>query len=366
MRDESPRKVNPTVVFRAPGVVDLAEYDIPVPGAGEVLIETRRSLISTGTELTILSGDFPAGSSWASLARYPFVAGYSNVGDVVAVGEGVSDSLIGCRVASMSPHARYASAPVAETYPTPTEARLLDELTLTSLAQIVMNGMRRADIRWGDAVVVYGLGLLGQLAVRFARRCGAFPVVGVDIADGRCALLPEDRAVFGVNPAQQPVEPLVSRVTRGRMADVIVEATGHPDLIPGEFASFKPSQGRFLMLSSPRGSGTLFNFHDLSNAPSHTIIGAHLTSHPPVESPQTPWTLSRNAELFHALLADGELDLTPLITDHVPFAQAARAYENLAKDRSSAMAVILDWDSGIEPARVQRPDERASISPAGS
>lgn len=365
MRDESPRRMNPTVVFRAPGVVDVAEYDLPAPGAGEVLIETRRSLISTGTELTILSGDFPAGSSWADLARYPFVAGYSNVGDVVAVGEGVLHNRIGCRVASFSPHARYVCVLSTQAYPAPSDAGLLDELTFTSLAQIVMNGVRRADIRWGDAVVVYGLGLLGQLAVRFARLCGAFPVVGVDVAASRCALLPQDRAVFGANPAEQSVDALVSRVTRGRVADVIVEATGNPDLIPSEFSAFRPSQGRFLMLSSPRGSGTLFNFHDLSNAPSHTIIGAHLSSHPAVESPQTPWTLARHAELFHALLAGSELDLTALITEHVPFADAARAYEGLARDRSSAMAVILDWDSGAGPEHVAHAGERASISSAG-
>ena len=55
---------NPSVVFTEPGVVAFRDAPVPRPGPGEVLLRTRRTLISTGTELTILSGKFPPDSAW--------------------------------------------------------------------------------------------------------------------------------------------------------------------------------------------------------------------------------------------------------------------------------------------------------------
>ena len=50
---------NPTVIFKKPLDVVLENTSMPSIGYGEVLIQTSRTLISTGTELTILSGEFP-------------------------------------------------------------------------------------------------------------------------------------------------------------------------------------------------------------------------------------------------------------------------------------------------------------------
>jgi hypothetical protein len=61
---------NPTVVFRGPGVVEFEDRPRPTPGRGEVLLRTRRTLISSGTELTILSGDFALGSAWDGYGQF--------------------------------------------------------------------------------------------------------------------------------------------------------------------------------------------------------------------------------------------------------------------------------------------------------
>ena len=62
---------NPTIVFRGPGDVALEERPKPELKAGGMLAETSCSLISTGTELTILSGEFPKGSAWANCPCQP-------------------------------------------------------------------------------------------------------------------------------------------------------------------------------------------------------------------------------------------------------------------------------------------------------
>jgi len=167
-------------------------------------------------------------------------------------------------------------------------------------------------------------------------------VIAVDIADARLQRLPQDAAIVPVNAAREDVPALVKEVTRGRMADVAFEVSGDPQAIPGEFQSLR-RQGRLVMLSSPRGP-TPFDFHDLCNSPSFTIIGAHNSSHPPQETLDNPWTNKRHAELFFDLVADGEVQLEPLISHREPYTEAPRLYQMLLRDRTPMMGVILTWD----------------------
>lgn len=332
--------MNPTVVFEEPGRVVIQDRVKPVPGAQELLIKTRCTLVSTGTELTILSGEFPPDSTWSTHGRFPFLPGYDNIGDVVGVGDNVDRQWLGQRVATYSYHARYVCAP-ANTARVVHRAIPDEQAAFFTIAEIVMNGIRRGKVQWGEAVVIYGLGLLGQLAVRICRLCGARPVVAVDLADSRLELLPRDAAVIPVNAARGEAAAVIGKLTRGRKADVVFEVTGNPDAILEQVPLLHPL-GRLVVLSSPRGP-TRFDFHDLCNAPSIAIIGAHNESHPRYASEHTPWTQLRHAELFFDLVADGELVIEPLISHNAHFTEAPYLYDRLLQDRSPAMGVCLRW-----------------------
>jgi threonine dehydrogenase-like Zn-dependent dehydrogenase len=137
------------------------------------------------------------------------------------------------------------------------------------------------------------------------------------------------------------VKSVIEKLTRGRLAEVVFEVTGLPNLIPKQFETLH-RQGRYVVLSSPRGK-TSFDFHDLCNAPSYTIIGAHNMSHPPLATPDYPWTMHRHAELFFDLVAEGKLAIDPLISHRERYTEAPRLYDMLLRDRSAAMGVVLDW-----------------------
>jgi threonine dehydrogenase-like Zn-dependent dehydrogenase len=332
---------NPGVVFAAPGCVILEETPVPSPAPGELLVRTHRSLISTGTELTLLAGEYPPGSVWAQLADFPIRAGYSNVGEVTAVGEGVDREWLHRRVCSHANHARYAVVAAASAHRVP-DGVSDDDAAFFTLSEIVMNGVRRSQLRWGESVVVFGAGLLGQLAARYCRLCGARPVVVVDVAGSRLKRLPQgDPAIMPVDPRQRDAAEIVAEVTHGRLADVAFELTGLGELIPDQLRSVR-RQGRLVILSAPRGR-TQFDFHDLCCWPSYTIIGAHNSSTPQHETPGDPWTWARHAELFFDLLTDGEITLAPLISHCEPYTKAPALYEMLLADRSAAMGVVLDW-----------------------
>jgi len=332
---------NPMVVFVAPKKVVIEDRPMPAAGPAQVLVKSERTLISTGTELTILKSEFAARSAWADYGRLPFVPGYDNVAKVLEVGPGVDKGLVGKRVASFAPHSAFAAVPVAETWVIP-EKVTSDEAVFFTIAQIVFNGVRRGQAAWGETAIVYGLGLLGQITVRALLFAGVRPVFAVDVADKRLALLPKHEGLVALNPKKSSVRETVSKHTRGRMADVVYEVTGAPSLIPQEFEALKPL-GRFVVLSSPSGK-TEFDFHDLCNAPSFVIIGAHNASHPEHETPYNQWTKSRDAELYFGLVAKREIEVDSLVSHREPYTKAPELYAALLADRSQAMGVVLEWD----------------------
>lgn len=327
------------VVFPQANQVAVQDLPIPALSGGHLLIKTRRSLISSGTELTMLGGEFESGGIWARDTKFPCQPGYANIGLVLDVGEGVDKSWIGRRVASYSPHAAVTAAWVGVCWPVP-DGIDDESAAFFVIAQITMNALRRAQVSWGDSVVIFGMGLLGQLAARFCMLAGARPVFVADVAPRRLDLAGE--GFIKINPAAEDPLAAVQKHNAGRLADVVFEVTGNAGLIASELKVLRPV-GRMVMLSSPK-KPVMFDFHDQCNHPSFSIIGAHNWSHPETETCLYPWTKGRHAELFFNYIADGRLDLKPLITHRAPVRDAVAQYDMLRNDRGSAMGVILQWD----------------------
>jgi len=331
---------NPTIVFPKARDVAIEEREVSKPGEGQFLIRSTRTLISTGTELTIMSGEFSEGSDWAAYGKFPFTAGYSNAGEVVEVGAGVEKSWIGTHVTLPAHHAAYVLGRPDRVAVVPPGVQ--DEAAaFSTIGIIVMNGIRRGSVTWGETVVIYGAGLLGQLASRFCLIAGARPVINVDVVESRQDLLPSD--VHRINPTKEDPVETVAKLTDERMADIIYEVTGNPNVLPEEFKVLR-RQGRAVILSSPRGPST-FDFHDLCNSPSYTIIGAHNSSHPPEGVHEMPWNMKRHTRLFLDLLSSGSLNVEPLVSHRVPYTEGPDAYRMLLEDRSQAMGVVINWDS---------------------
>jgi 2-desacetyl-2-hydroxyethyl bacteriochlorophyllide A dehydrogenase len=331
---------NETIVFPERGMVRVQACPMPEPGAGEVLIRTRATLVSTGTELTALLADYPPGSTWEAMFPFPVRPGYDNVGEVVALGDGVEPEWLGRRVASLQLHARFVAAATDACRPVPDEVSD-EQASFSTIAEIVMNSVRRSCLTWGETVVVFGAGLLGQVTARLCLLAGAAAVVVVDVAPARLAFLLVDPRLHRVDPAAADVGELVRDVTRGRMADLVFEVTGDPGVVAQQTGLLR-EQGRWVILSSPRGPSRI-DLHDHCMRPSLTIIGAHNFSHPQVATSADPWVPARHAELFFDLVRFGLLDVDRLISDRLPARDAPALYERLMRDRSPVMGAVLRW-----------------------
>jgi len=332
---------NYQVVFAGKKQVELREAKIPAPGPGQVLIKSVLTQVSTGTELTILIGEYPPGSVWANYGQYPFNAGYSNIGRVIDVGQGVNRSLIGRLVGSQTFHAHYVIGEHEALRFLP-EGIKAEQAVFFTIAEIVMNGVRLAKIEPGEAVAVFGLGLLGQFTVQFCRFCGGWPVIAVDPAEFRRALARQSGANYDFDPLHTDLEAKIKDITKERMCDVAFEVTGIPSEIGRQLGLLR-ERGREIILSSPRGASTI-DFHDLVNRPSRVIIGAHNWSHPKVETTYNQWTAARDAELFFSLLQAGIFTTAHLVSHRFKWDQAVKAYQMLMADRSKALGVLFDWD----------------------
>src|SRR5262245_49452807 len=94
-----------SIIFTGKNEVSLLDEEpLAAPGPGEILVQTTRTLISTGTEGIVLGRKFSPGTHYDNWVKYPFRPGYSHVGRISMVGANVTEFKAGDRVATRGPH----------------------------------------------------------------------------------------------------------------------------------------------------------------------------------------------------------------------------------------------------------------------
>lgn len=94
-----------------------------------------------------------------------------------------------------------------------------------------MSGVRDANVRVGDFVVVVGLGAIGQIAIQLAKKAGASVVIGVDPIEHRCEIARRHGADHCLNPIGTDAGLEIKKLTGKQGADVIIETSGFADAL---------------------------------------------------------------------------------------------------------------------------------------
>ncbi|RBQ18910.1 chlorophyll synthesis pathway protein BchC [Spongiactinospora rosea] len=327
------------VEFTGPGAVRVAEEDVAAPGPGEVLCRSTLSLISPGTELACLRGEFDPGSNWEEWVRYPFRPGYSMAGVVAAVGEGVTGLRPGDRVQSYAPHQEFVTLKEGEARPLP--AAVPDEEAVwVPLVVTAAAGAARAAIAMGETVVVLGLGPVGQLVVQYAVAHGAARVVAIDPDARRLDLALAGGATDVLAMPASEARPALAALTGGAMADVVFEVTGGTAVLARAVRLARPLGRVVLLGDTPTPSRQMLGPGVVSD--SLTILGAHagIVSDDPSAGP-----LNRDAvtELYFRRLASGAFRTAAMIAARVSPLEAVRTYEGLSGGGAPAGAICFDW-----------------------
>lgn len=331
-----------TIVFAAPRSVEVRDEEVASPDVQEVLLRTEYSLVSTGTETIVLSGEFEPGSHWDNWVKYPFHPGYCAVGVVEKIGADVSRFRIGDRVAARTPHAQFAI--VDENDPRLVKVPggvSVEDVPWFGMACIAQIGVRRAAHELGDAVVIIGAGLLGQLVTQYCRLSGAREIIVVDTAHKRLELASAHGATTVLPCGVQEAKARVLEITDGRGADVVYDITGHP-------AVFAPALGlarrfgKVLLLGDAARPAEQRLTPDVI-ARGVQIVGAHDTFPPAIASDRDWWSHENMSQLFFTYLKQGRMRVGDLVSHRFTPHDAPQAYEMLLLDRSAAMGVLFDW-----------------------
>jgi threonine dehydrogenase-like Zn-dependent dehydrogenase len=181
-----------------------------------VLIKTLYSVISPGTELTILSNS----------EDKQVHLGYSAVGEVVECGEEIASmkkgDLVACYGAPYVHHDEYLLVPktLCALVPETVDPK---EAALGGLGAIAIHALRIAGLQFGETAVIVGLGVLGQLIAQIAH-AAAYNVIAYDLQESRVEMLQQEN--IKAYPSAEEMEEAIQAETDGRGADAVLLCTG--------------------------------------------------------------------------------------------------------------------------------------------
>ena len=368
------------------GRVTVEEVPEPVLRPGGLLVRTGASVVSAGTERSMLAfaeksllgkaSERPdlVRQVWTKLRQeglaqtYAAVMGrldraiplgYSSAGTVLAVGAGASPFSVGdtvaCAGAGYAAHAEVAFVPGnlcarvpahGDGSPVP-----LEEAAFATLGAVALQGVRLAVPTLGERIVVVGLGVVGQLAVQLLRAHGC-AVLGVDRDAARVTLAQALGAEAGVVPGRDVPVAEILAFTRGRGADAVLiaaaTASNEPVQLAGEISRRK---GRVVVVGSVRMDVPRRTYYERELSLTVSCSYGPGRYDPAYEEggqdypvAYVRWTEQRNIEAFLDLLAAGRLEVRPLITHQVPVADAERAYRLLGPDPPEpSLGIVLTY-----------------------
>ena len=335
------------------GRTELVDVPAPGPRRGRLLVRATRSLVSLGTERMLV--EFGRGS-WLSKARQqpekfravlakirsegffatisavrsklaqPIPLGYCHVGQVLDAGD-VPSFAAGDRVVSNSSHAEVVSASPAFAARIP--AAVSDEqAAFTPLAAVALQGLRLVDARPGETVVVMGLGLIGQLAVRLLRARGV-QVIGVDPDEAKLA---DAKQAGAMVPALG--RPLTTLLPSGGVAGVLITASTASDEPVNQAARLCRRRGRVVLVGVTGLTLNRADFYEneVTFQVSRSYGSADLAD---------PSSARANFDEVLALMASGALDVAPLLTSRHPFAASPQIYDDLR--RPGAYGLLIEY-----------------------
>lgn len=355
----------------------LEEVPAPMVRKGAVLIKTRRSLVSLGTEKMLVEfgkgnliskarqqpdkvkqvldkikteGLMPTLEAVFNKLDEPLPLGYCNVGEVVAVGEGVKDFAIGDRVASNGHHAEVVCIPQNLVAKIPDNVSD-EEAAFTVIGSIGLQGIRLINPSFGETVVVIGLGLIGLITAELLLANGC-QVIGFDF-DIQKVELAQKKGVHAFQSNHTDVVKTVESLTHQVGADaVIITASTKSDEVISQAAQMSRKRGKIVLvgvigLDIQRAD---FFKKELSFQVSCSYGPGRYDEDYEQKGVDYPigyvrWTEKRNFEAILTALATKRLQVADLITERVPLADYLQIYNKMG---GGSIASILEYPDTID------------------
>jgi len=373
------------------GTLVVAEVPLPALQPGGALIHTAFSLVSAGTERSMVElarknllnkarerpdlvrqvigkarrdGLLPTIETVRNRLDSPVALGYSSSGTVIGVGPGVEGLKPGDRVSCAG--ARYATHSEVVFVPQNLIAKLPDAVdfesaAFTTLGAIALQGIRLTGVHLGEIVTVIGLGVLGQLTVQMLKAAGCV-VIGMDIQSSRTALALQLGADAAVTNADE-LRAKASTLSGGLGVDaVLITATSKSSKLVALAGEIAREQGVVVVVGQVGLKIPRKTYYD-----KELIFRISRSYGPGRYDPAyeekgrdypvgyVRWTENRNMQAFIRQIADGKVHTRPLVTHCFSIENAAQAYDLITgKAGESFMGVLLTYpDQPPQPHRIE-------------
>ena len=340
-----------------PRELELVSYNELPLQSGEVRARALSSGISHGTEMNLFAGQNPFVDQRFDPDLRLFVPrtdplpdsvmlGYEWVGEVIDVAPDVSRFKVGDRVHLPFRHRQThtfhenTETLLSRVSPLPAEFPAEQGIFL-ALAGVALQGIHDAHIKVGDQMVIFGLGVIGLLAVQLAKLNGAVWVAGVDPLASRRDLALMFGADGAYDPAKEDVAYAIKANTPYHGVDLAIDFSGSYRAL-NEAIRVVRMGGTVVAGGFYRGGGTPltlgaeWHHNRVTLLSSMGVWGCPHRDHP-------TWNRERVHQTALELLAAGRLKTEGLVTHRISFEKAAEAYQLIETQPETTIKVVLTY-----------------------
>ena len=339
------------VAPRLTKIVDVAEPELA--GNGQVKIKMERGCLC-GSDSPLFDYDLnqiidEAGRDPARRMSIPFIDYRKGDPYPMRVGQSIHECL-GTVVQSTSPRfsegdfvlalpsahdglVEYMVADANRAIHLPEDAVSKEEILMTQPLGTVVWACQKLGNLMDLDIVVAGQGPMGLLFTHMLANLGARTVIGLDRLDNRLDVAKQMKATHTVNVDRQDPVAAIREITNGKMADIVVEAVGHQMKTINECMNYVRRLGIVLCFGVP-------DHEHYEGFGYREFFGLNLNLISSVGPDVVP-----NFSLARDLIAQGRIDVSPLVTHTIPFSEIQHGYELFVDRKDGAIKVVLDYEN---------------------
>ncbi len=366
------------------GKMEILEVPIPVLNKGQVLVKNHYSVISSGTEGKTVSdarkGYIAKAKSRQKEVRMvvdlikseglrkaydlvmnkleaPSPLGYSCAGEIIAVGEEIYDLKVGDRVACGGSGAYHADivavnrnlcVKVPDNVPS-------NYAAFATISAIAIQGIRQADLSFGENCTVIGLGLIGLITIQILKAAG-IRTIGVDIDEVQVEKAREIGTDLPLYRNHEGINKTIIDFTKGHGSDAVIITAGTSSLDPVELAGeICRKKGRVVIVGAVPTGFSRPNYYkkelDLKMSSSYgpgryDVNYEEKGNDYPIG--YVRFTENRNMQTFIDLLTDGKLNIKPLISHTFGLKDAPGAYDLILEKKEPVTGILIKYNDEAE------------------
>jgi 2-desacetyl-2-hydroxyethyl bacteriochlorophyllide A dehydrogenase len=323
------------IIFPEKGKVELQQFQLPDVGPGDIQIRTHYSLMSIGTETTILQQKYDPDTHYDRIFSFPQLkTGVQAIGKVERCGDAVDEFKSGDSIYMRMAHGSHQVLPADQCSLVPDDVNQ-KQACWCGLAKTAFRAAWAAQFESCESVLIVGAGPVGQMAIRWAAAADVAELWVCDLSEFRLSHAQEAGATGILHGDIESSLDTISAMHGGAGPPIVVDSTGNALVFPQALAA-AAKFGKIILLGDTGYPGRQCLTSDAMTK-GLTIQATH-DSHD-VDG----WTQRRVDARFFELYQSGRFPLDGLITHEFAPSDCEKAYTLAMQQRDATIGILYDW-----------------------